>query len=166
MIVRVSLCTLIALTALACTPRPAAEVADVVILDAAVVTMDPAQPQASALAIRDGKIALVGDKEAVQKWVGEKTRVVRVAGATVLPGFIDSHIHAMSGALSLDACTFADAQLALAEVAAIIRECVARTPGEGWVVVQAGRRWMPSYQRARWCCGPLTDTWVTQTALR
>ncbi|HEX4970394.1 MAG TPA: amidohydrolase [Steroidobacteraceae bacterium] len=136
MIVRVSLCTLIALTALACTPRPPAEVADVVILDAAMVTMDPAQPQASALAIRDGKIAFVGDNESAQKWVGEKTRVVRAAGATVLPGLIDSHIHAMSGALSLDSCTFADAQLALAEVAAIIRECVARTPGEGWVVVQ------------------------------
>lgn len=136
MIVRVSLCMLIALTTLACTQRPPAEVADVVILDAAVVTMDPAQPQASALAIRDGKIAFVGDNESAQKWVGEKTRVVRVAGATVLPGLIDSHIHAMSGALSLDSCTFADAQLALAEVAAIIRECVARTPGEGWVVVQ------------------------------
>lgn len=136
MIVRVSLCTLIALTALACTQRPPAEIADVVILDAAIVTMDPAQPQASALAMRDGKIAFVGNNESAQKWVGEKTRVVRVAGATVLPGFIDSHIHAMSGALSLDSCTFADAQLALAEVAAIIRECVARTPGEGWVVVQ------------------------------
>jgi predicted amidohydrolase YtcJ len=136
MIVRVSLCTLIALTALACTQRPPAETADLVILDAAVVTMDPAQPQASALAIRDGKIAFVGDNESAQKWVGEKTRVVRAAGATVLPGLIDSHIHAMSGALSLDSCTFADAQLAFAEVAAIIRECVARTPGEGWVVVQ------------------------------
>jgi predicted amidohydrolase YtcJ len=136
MIVRVSLCTLIALSVLACTQRPPAEVADVVILDAAVVTMDPAQPRASALAMRDGKIAFVGDNEAARKWVGEKTRVVRAAGATVLPGLIDSHIHAMSGALSLDSCTFADAQLALAEVAAIIRECVARTPGEGWVVVQ------------------------------
>lgn len=136
MIVRVSLSTLIALTALACTQRPPAEVADVVILDAAIVTMDPAQPQASALAMRDGKIAFVGNNESAQKWVGEKTRVVRVAGATVLPGFIDSHIHAMSGALSLDSCTFADAQLSLAEVAAIIRQCVARTPGEGWVVVQ------------------------------
>ena len=136
MIVRVSLCTLVALTALACTQRPATEVADVVILDAAIVTMDPAQPQASALAMRDGKIAFVGDNDAAQKWVGEKTRVVRAAGATVLPGLIDSHIHAMSGALSLDSCTFADAQLAFPEVAAIIRECVARTPGEGWVVVQ------------------------------
>ncbi len=136
MIVRVSLCTLIALSALACTQRPPAAVADVVILDAAMVTMNPAQPQANALAIRDGKIAFVGDNESAQKWVGEKTRVVRVAGATVLPGLIDSHIHAMSGALSLDSCTFADAQLSLAEVAAIIRECVARTPGEGWVVVQ------------------------------
>jgi predicted amidohydrolase YtcJ len=136
MIVRFGLCTLIALTALACTQRPPAEVADVVILDATMVTMDPTQPQASALAIRDGKIAFVGDNESAQKWVGEKTRVVRVAGATVLPGLIDTHIHAMSGALSLDSCTFADAQLGLAEVAAIIRECVARTPGEGWVVVQ------------------------------
>ena len=70
MIVRASLCTLVALTALACTQRPPAEVADVVILDAAVVTMDPAQPQASALAIRDGKIAFVGDNESAQKWVG------------------------------------------------------------------------------------------------
>lgn len=136
MIVRVSLCMLIAMTALACTQRPPAEVADVVILDAAIVTMNPAQPQASALAIRDGRIAFVGDNESAQKWVGEKTRVVRVAGATVLPGLIDSHIHAMSGALSLDSCTFADAQLSLAEIAPIIRECVARTPGEGWVVVQ------------------------------
>jgi predicted amidohydrolase YtcJ len=136
MIVRATLCTLIALTALACTQRQPADVADVVILDAAIVTMDPAQPQASALAMRDGKIAFVGDNEAAQKWIGDKTRVVRVAGATVLPGLIDSHIHVMSGALSLDSCTFADAQLALAEVAALIRECVARTPGEGWVVVQ------------------------------
>lgn len=136
MIARASLCTLIALTAFACTQRPPAEVADVVILDAAVVTMDPAQPQASALAMRDGKIAFVGDNESAQKWIGEKTRVVRAAGATVLPGLIDTHIHVMSGALSLDSCTFADAQLALPEVAAIVRECVARTPGEGWVVVQ------------------------------
>lgn len=136
MIARASLCTFIALTAFACTQRPPAEVADVVILDAAIVTMDPAQPQASALAMRDGKIAFVGDNESAQKWIGEKTRVVRAAGATVLPGLIDTHIHLMSGALSLDSCTFADAQLALPEVAAIIRECVARTPGEGWVVVQ------------------------------
>ena len=72
MIVRAGLCTLIALTAFACTQRPPADVADVVILDAAMVTMDPAQPQASALAIRDGKIAFVGDNESAQKWVGEK----------------------------------------------------------------------------------------------
>jgi predicted amidohydrolase YtcJ len=136
MIARASLCTFVALTAFACTQRPPAEVADVVILDAAIVTMDPAQPQASALAMRDGKIAFVGDNESAQKWIGERTRVVRAAGATVLPGLIDTHIHLMSGALSLDSCTFADAQLALPEVAAIIRECVARTPGEGWVVVQ------------------------------
>ncbi|HEY7643083.1 MAG TPA: amidohydrolase [Steroidobacteraceae bacterium] len=136
MIVRVSLCMLIALTAFACTQRPSAEVADVVILDAAAVTMDPAQPQASALALRDGKIAFVGDNESAQRWIGKKTRVVRVAGATVLPGLIDSHIHVMSGALALDSCSFHDAQLAFAEVAAIIRECVARTPGESWVVVQ------------------------------
>jgi predicted amidohydrolase YtcJ len=59
-----------------------------------------------------------------------------VAGATVLPGLIDTQIHVMSGALSVDSCTFADALLAIAAVAAIIRECVARTPGDGWVVVQ------------------------------
>lgn len=136
MIIRTKVWMLAAILVSACAKTPPANVADLVILDAAIVTMDPAQPQARALAIRDGKIAYVGDDEHAQSWIGKHTRVLRLGGVTVLPGLIDSHIHLMEGALSLDACTFGDVELTLAQVAPIVLECATRTPGDGWVVVQ------------------------------
>ena len=128
-------CTPLALLACTAAPtRPNAS-AKLVILDGAVITENPAQPQASALAVRDGKIAYVGDAAGARRWIGSDTRVLRVAGATVLPGLIDSHIHVMEGALSQSACPFADAQLDVAQIAPNIRDSAARTPGTGWVMV-------------------------------
>lgn len=119
-----------------CTPQAPAETADLVILDAAIDTQNPAQPTASALAIRGGKISFVGDAEHAQPLIGRQTKVLRLKGVSVWPGLIDSHIHLMEGALSMDACTAEDAYLPLEQVAPIIRECVMRTPGTGWIVVQ------------------------------
>jgi predicted amidohydrolase YtcJ len=117
-------------------PPPAQNVADLVILDGAVATMNPAQPEARALAVRDGKITYVGDDEHAQSWIGEGTQVLRVKGASVWPGLIDSHIHLMEGSLTMDECSFGDKQLTLAQVAPIIRECAARKPGDGWLTLQ------------------------------
>jgi predicted amidohydrolase YtcJ len=133
---KTSICVLMALLVSACAREPQANVADLVILDAAIVTMNPAQPEARALAVRDGKIAYLGDDEHAQSWIGKDTRVLRLGGVTVLPGLIDTHIHLMESALTLDTCTFDDKQLTLTEAAPIILDCSARTPGESWVVVQ------------------------------
>jgi predicted amidohydrolase YtcJ len=58
-------------------------------------------PDAQALAIRDGNIIAVGAGAAVLAHQGERTRVIDVAGATVLPGLIDSHTHTFSLAEAL-----------------------------------------------------------------
>ena len=108
MIVRI--CVLVVLLVSACARKPQAEVADLVILDAGIVTMNSAQPDATALAVRSGKIAYVGDDAGAQGWIGKNTRVLRLKGVTVLPGLIDTHIHLMDGALAIDHCTLGDKQ--------------------------------------------------------
>ncbi len=107
MIVRICVLVVVLLVS-ACARKPPAEVADLVILDAGIVTMNSAQPDASALAVRSGKIAYVGDDAGAQGWIGKSTRVLRLKGVTVLPGLIDTHIHLMDGALALDYCTLGD----------------------------------------------------------
>jgi predicted amidohydrolase YtcJ len=128
---------LVAIGLAGCSKAPEHATANLVVLDAAIQTMNPTQPQATALAVVGGKIAYVGDEQGAQPWIGKDTRVLRAKQATVLPGLIDSHIHLMEGALSLDSCTAADAQLTIEGLEPIIRDCVANNPGDGWVIVES-----------------------------
>jgi predicted amidohydrolase YtcJ len=68
-------------------------VADLVIENANVYTVNTAQPQAQAVAIRDGKIVFVGSTEAAQKFKGKKTETVDAGGKFLMPGFIEGHGH-------------------------------------------------------------------------
>ena len=72
--------------------------ADLVVLGAAIRTLDPARPSASALAVRDGLIAAVGDDAEVRAEVGTDTEVIDGAGMALVPGLVDSHIHPFHGA--------------------------------------------------------------------
>ncbi|WP_166427513.1 N-acyl-D-amino-acid deacylase family protein [Nonomuraea mesophila] len=67
--------------------------ADTVILDASVITMDPARPYAEALAISHGKVSYVGDRDGAGRQVGPGTDVIEAAGEIVCPGFVDIHTH-------------------------------------------------------------------------
>jgi hypothetical protein len=67
--------------------------------------MDSASTHATALTVRDGKFAYVGDDAGATPQIGPNTQVLRVEGTTVLPGLIDSHIHAAGGALKLGGCS-------------------------------------------------------------
>lgn len=142
---RLPLWALAALILPACAPAPVPPTADLVILDAAIETMNPAIPQASALAARGGKIVYVGDNEHAQPLIGKSTRVLRLKGATVWPGLIDAHIHLMDGMMKLGACDLGDKEMTLQELAPIVRECSSRTPGPGWLIV---RRLNPAGFRA------------------
>lgn len=72
---------------------------DLVILNGKVITFGG--PDAEALAIKDGIITAVGSNAEIRKAAGA-ARVIDVQGNTVLPGFIDSHVHLFQGAAELD----------------------------------------------------------------
>ena len=58
-----------------------------------ILTMNPKQPKASAMAIKDGRILAVGDLAAVKKVAGNDYEYYDLQGRTVTPGFIESHDH-------------------------------------------------------------------------
>ena len=72
------------------------------IRNARVYTVDPGRAWAEAVAVEDGRIAWIGlDAEAAEH-TGLDTEVVDASGATVLPGFIDSHNHVRLGSNPLE----------------------------------------------------------------
>ena len=127
-------CVLVALLS-GCDQKPAQGTADLVILGGDIQTMDAASAHASALAARDGKIIYVGDDAGAKAQIGPKTQVVEAAGMTVLPGLIDSHIHAAEGALGLGGCSLEDKQLTVEAAGKVIAECLKQDSSTGWLVV-------------------------------
>jgi len=69
---------------------------DLVIVNAQVLTMDDSQPRAQAVAVAQDRILSVGDKDEVKGLAGPDTQVIDGQGLTLLPGFMDSHIHLLS----------------------------------------------------------------------
>lgn len=76
--------------------------ADIVIHNGAVMTFDTDRPAATALAITGGQITRVGSDAEILKETGPDTRIIDAGGGTVLPGFIDSHVHLFGGSAELD----------------------------------------------------------------
>jgi predicted amidohydrolase YtcJ len=70
------------------------QTADLVVNHAVIYTVNPKQPRASAMAVGQGRILAAGDD--VQAFEGKSTRVIDAKGATIIPGFIDSHGHVRS----------------------------------------------------------------------
>ncbi|WP_146348280.1 amidohydrolase [Phaeobacter marinintestinus] len=75
---------------------------DLVILNGSLLTFDPTRPSAQALAISGGRIMALGDTSDIRALSGPDTQVIDAAGGTVLPGFIDSHVHLFGGAAELE----------------------------------------------------------------
>jgi len=111
--------------------RPA-ERADLILTNAAVVTMAEGRPRAEAVAVSGGRILFVGDGEAARRLRGASTKVLDLGGRTVLPAFQDSHIHLVMGGVELLACNLAELGTKEA-VFARIREYAAAHPELAWV---------------------------------
>jgi hypothetical protein len=83
--------------------------ADLVVRNGRVWTVDPARPEAEAVAIRGGRIVAVGSTIEVERLIGPATRVVDAVGRFVMPGFNDAHIHLMTGGAQLESVDLKDA---------------------------------------------------------
>lgn len=102
-------------------------------LGGSVITVDPAQPRAEAVAVTEGRIVAVGSDEEIRKLIAPSTDVIELDGRTLLPGFQDAHLHFAHGGMTACECdlygTFTPAEHADAIVA-----YAARNPANRWIV--------------------------------
>jgi predicted amidohydrolase YtcJ len=80
---------------LGCNSGPdASSTADAIYFGGPIITVNDAQPNAEAVAIKDGKIMMVGARAEVEKdHKGSTTQMIDLAGKTLVPGFLDPHSH-------------------------------------------------------------------------
>ena len=129
----VALSFLIAIS-LACGAR--AQPADTVLLNGKIVQYDAAP--AEALAVRDGRIAAIGRSADIRVFAGPATRVIDLGGRTVIPGLIDSHIHAIRAGLTYTSEVHWIGARSLAEALDRIRAAARTAPKGSWLVVAGG----------------------------
>lgn len=109
--------------------------ADTIIENARILTMDAGRPRAQAIALKDGAILGVGDRAEIDGLASAGTRRIDAGGASVLPGFIDSHIHLFAGGAQLSSLSVGGIS-GFDTVAAMIRERAAKNIDPGVLVVE------------------------------
>lgn len=132
--------------------------ATMILRNAQVITLDPMRPRAEAVAIRDGRIAAIGDDAEVMLLRSEGTPVIDLDGAVVLPSLKDHHVHVVNvgfaalnrerkGALFLDL----SGAKSEADVAAMVAARAAAQPkgtwilGAGWNQISFGTQKLPTH---------------------
>lgn len=134
--------TAAAVAALAALPRDARSgelpVADLILRNARITTLDAAQPTASAIAFADGRILAVGDEAHVMAHARDTTRIIDAGGRRLIPGLNDSHTHLIRGGLNYTLELRWDGVRSLADAMAMLKMQVDRTPAPQWVRVVGG----------------------------
>ncbi|EZP75402.1 Amidohydrolase [Novosphingobium resinovorum] len=110
---------------------------DTIIINAKVTTLDRENPQAEAVAIRDGKFLAVGSEAEVRAAAPEAT-VIDAKGHRLIPGLIDSHMHIIRGGLNFNMELRWDGVTSLSEAMAMLKKQVDNTPAPQWVRVVGG----------------------------
>ncbi|TCO77715.1 amidohydrolase [Chromatocurvus halotolerans] len=115
---------------------------DTVYYNGTIITMDDDRPLAEAVAVREGRIVAVGNRDIVMASAGKTARRIDLGGHTLLPGFVDSHGHAY--AIGLQASTAnllpppdgaaADIPALQAQLADWMADDPAVMRGIGWVI--------------------------------
>jgi predicted amidohydrolase YtcJ len=113
-----------------------AQPADTILLDGKIVTFDAAP--AEALAVRGERIVAVGRAAEMRALAGPATRSIDLAGRTVIPGLIDSHIHAIRAGLTFTTEVHWIGATSLAEALGRLRSAAQAAPKGSWLVVAGG----------------------------
>jgi predicted amidohydrolase YtcJ len=111
---------------------------ELIVEDAEFITMAPGSGSGTStgsMLVRDGQIAAVGPAAAVRAMAQPGAAVVRLDGATVIPGLIDAHCHVMNvGYLAAGADCSQPAAPDIAAIQARLRAAAAETPAGSWVM--------------------------------
>lgn len=115
-----------------------AQTPDTILLNGKIVTLDARSTIAPALAIDEGRITAVGSSDDIRKLAGPATRVIDLRGRTVIPGLIDSHLHAIRAALSFSTEVNWIGARSLEEALGRIRAASRTMKPGSWLIVAGG----------------------------
>jgi hypothetical protein len=109
--------------------------ADLILYNADIHTMNKKKPKAQAIAIKNGKIIAVGTDTEVLKLRTRKTMVMNLKRKTVLPGFVDSHVHLGSYARTLEQIGLRDV-VSIKQLQQKLTEAAKQKPASSWIVAR------------------------------
>jgi predicted amidohydrolase YtcJ len=124
--------------------QPDSRSPELVLINGKVLTMDGQSSQVEALAVLDGKILATGSNASIKSTITPRTRVLDVAGKTVVPGLIETHAHFKAAGLS-DYVVIMNRAKTVAEALDAIKAFAARKKTGEWIV---GSGWHPPSQLA------------------
>lgn len=113
-------------------------IADLILFNGRLHTVDRAKPRASAVAIKDGRFIAVGNDAQAMALRGAETQVIDLMGRTVIPGLNDSHLHLIRGGLNYNLELRWEGVPSLADALRLLKEQALRTPAPQWVRVVGG----------------------------
>jgi predicted amidohydrolase YtcJ len=128
----------------AASQQPSGE-ADVIYINGSVYTVDSVRFRAEAFAVRDGKFLKVGTNDEMKALTGKDSRVVDLKGKMVMPGLVDTHIHALRGALTALGLAF-PVTASVDEIKAAVKKYIAdkKLKKGDWV---EGAKWSLDYKK-------------------
>ncbi len=115
-----------------------------ILYNGAIYTLDPAQPRAQALAIRDGRVIAVGSEGKVQAAVGRQVESINLQGRAAIPALTDAHVHLIWHALarrSVQLDGIADFEQALRVIETAAKSGTGWLQGGGWDHTLWNGRW-------------------------
>ena len=115
-----------------------AQAPDTILIGGKIVTLDSRSAVAMGLAVTDGRITATGSTDDVRKLAGPSTRVIDLRGRTVIPGLIDSHLHAIRAALSFSTEVNWIGARSLEEGLGRIRAAARAMKPGSWLIVAGG----------------------------
>ena len=120
----------------------AAEVSpDLILYNGNIITMDEKKPAAQALAISGEEIIAVGDNTLADRLKNNETRIIDLKGKTVIPGLVDTHIHAIRGGQTYTFETYWYDKTKLSDALIALQEAATGKQKDEWVAVVGS--WLP-----------------------
>ena len=111
---------------------------DTILVNGKILTVDAQSSIREALAIRDGRIVAVGTSAEMRTLAGPQSRVIDLGGRTVIPGLIDSHLHAIRAALSFTTEVNWIGVRTLEEALGRVKDAARTMKPGAWLIVAGG----------------------------